>query len=91
MLRSYAQVVDLQLGQLMEEAELAAHANAWHPSVLLNHDMDAQLRYLLDVDQWISAADHPTTAERGSFPRPRSKVQSIRSSCISILVKRQIV
>ena len=31
----------------MEEAELAAHENAWLPSVPLNQDMDAQLRYLL--------------------------------------------
>ena len=46
-LRSYVSVVDLQLGQMMEEAELAAHENAWLPSVPLNQDMDAQLRYLL--------------------------------------------
>ena len=46
-LRSYVSVVDLQLGQMMEAAELAAHANAWLPSVPLNQDMDAQLRYLL--------------------------------------------
>ena len=46
-LRSYVSVVDLQLGQMMEAAELAAHANAWLPSVPLNQDMDAQLRNLL--------------------------------------------
>ena len=46
-LRSYVSVVDLQLGHMMEAAELAAHANTWTPSEPLNQDMDAQLRYLL--------------------------------------------
>ena len=45
--RSYVSVVDLQLGRMMEAAELAAHANTWIPSEPLNQDMDAQLRYLL--------------------------------------------
>ena len=40
-------VVDLQLGRMMEAAELAAYANTWLPSEPLNQDMDAQLRYLL--------------------------------------------
>ena len=31
----------------MEETQLAAHANAWLPSVLMNQNMDAQLTYLL--------------------------------------------
>ena len=39
--RFYASVVDLQLGRMMEAAELATHANAWQPSVLLNQGMDA--------------------------------------------------
>ena len=39
--------MDLQFGRMMEEAELAAHANVRQPSVLVNQDMDAQLRYLL--------------------------------------------
>ena len=46
-LRSYLSVVDLQLGRMMEAAELAAHASVWIPSESLNQDMDAQLRYLL--------------------------------------------
>ena len=46
-LRSYVSVIDLQLGRMMEAAELAAHASVWIPSELLNQDMDAQLRYLL--------------------------------------------
>ena len=40
-------MVDLQFGRMMQEAELAAHGNAWQRSVLMNQDMDAQLRYLL--------------------------------------------
>ena len=48
-LRSYVSVVDLQLGRMMEAAELAAHASTWIPSEPLNQDMDAQLRYLLDM------------------------------------------
>ena len=46
-LRSCVSVVDLQRGRMMEAAELAAPANTWIPSELLNQDMDAQLRYLL--------------------------------------------
>ena len=40
-------MADLQLGRMMEAAELSAHASVWIPSELLNQDMDAQLRYLL--------------------------------------------
>ena len=46
-LRSYVSVVDLQLGRMMEAAELAAHASTWIPSEPLKQDMHAQLRYLL--------------------------------------------
>ena len=46
-LRSYVSVVDLQLGRMVEEAELAAHANTWIPSEPLNQGMDAQVRNLL--------------------------------------------
>ena len=46
-LRSCVSVLDLQLGRMMEAAELAAHASVWIPSEPLNQDMDAQLRYLL--------------------------------------------
>ena len=46
-LRSCVSVVDLQLGRMMEAAELAACANTWIPSEPLNQDMDAQLRCLL--------------------------------------------
>ena len=46
-LRSYVSVVDVQLGRMMDEAELQAHASAWIPSELPSEDMDAQLRYLL--------------------------------------------
>ena len=46
-LRSHVSVFDLQLGRMMEAAELAAHASVWIPSEPLNQDMDAQLRYLL--------------------------------------------
>ena len=77
-LRSYVSVVDFQLGQMMEEAELAAHENAWLPSVPLNQDMDAQLRYLLVMlTSGPRTADHPTTAKWSTgIPRPCSKVQS---------------
>ena len=44
-LRSFVSVVDLQLGRMMEPAELAAHASTSIPSELLNQDMDTQLRY----------------------------------------------
>ena len=40
-------VIDVQLGRMMDEAELEAHAIAWIPSDLPSEDMDAQLRYLL--------------------------------------------
>ena len=40
-------VNDLQLGRMMEAAELVAHASVGIPSEPLNQDMDAQLRYLL--------------------------------------------
>ena len=46
-LRSYVSVPVLPLGKMMEEAELAAHANAWQPSTPVSQDMDVQLRYLL--------------------------------------------
>ena len=46
-LPSFVSVVDLQLGRVVEAAELAAHASTWIPSEPLNQDMDAQLRYLL--------------------------------------------
>ena len=46
-LRSYVSVVDLQLGRMMEAAEMAAHASVWIPSEPFNQDMEAQLRYLL--------------------------------------------
>ena len=44
---SHVSVVDLQLGRMMEAAELAAHTSVGIPSEPLNQDMDAQLRYLL--------------------------------------------
>ena len=34
-LRSSVPVVDLQLGRMMEEAELAAHATAWQPRLVM--------------------------------------------------------
>ena len=46
-LRSYVSVVGLQLGRMMEEAELAAQRNGWVPSAPVNQDMDAQLRNLI--------------------------------------------
>ena len=46
-MRSYVSVADLQLGRMMEAAELAAHAIVWMPSEPFDQDMDAQLRYLL--------------------------------------------
>ena len=46
-LRSYVSVVDLQLGRMMEAAELAAHVSVWITSEPSNQDVDAQLRYLL--------------------------------------------
>ena len=45
--RTHVSVVDLQLGRLMGDAELAAHANAWLPSVPMNQDMDVHLKDLL--------------------------------------------
>ena len=101
-LRSYVSVVDLQLGQMMEEAELAAHANAWLPSVPLNQDMDAQLRYLLvmltsgPALQIIrnSQAEyrHSATLLEGTI-RVHKHVpwHSFKSSCILILGKTQLV
>ena len=47
LLWSHVSVLDLQLGRMMETAELAAHANTWTPTEPLSQDMDAQLRYLL--------------------------------------------
>ena len=46
-LRSCVSVVDLQLGRMMEVAQLTAHVSVWIPSDPLNQDMDAQLIYLL--------------------------------------------
>ena len=43
-LRSYVSVVDLQVGRVMKEAELAAHDNMRLPSDPLSQDMDAQLQ-----------------------------------------------
>ena len=40
-IRQQPSVVDLQLGRMMEAAELAAHASVWIPSEPLNQDMDA--------------------------------------------------
>ena len=45
---SIVSVVDLQLGRMMEAAELAAHGSTWMPSETYQ-DIDAQLRYLLVV------------------------------------------
>ena len=42
-LRSCVSVLDLQLGRMLEAAELAAHASTGIPSEPLNQDMDAQL------------------------------------------------
>ena len=66
----------------MEEAALAAHANAWQPSGVENQDMDAQHQVSSrHVIQWLVAADHPTTAEGcASPPRLCSKVQSAFAS-----------
>ena len=44
---AFLRVSDIQLGRMMEAAELVAHASVWIPSEPLNQDMDAQLRYLL--------------------------------------------
>ena len=46
-LRLYVSVVDLQLGRMIEEAELTAHANERVPSAPVNQDLHARLRYLL--------------------------------------------
>ena len=74
-LLSYVSVVDLQLGRMMEAAELAANASTWIPSEPLNKDMDAQLR------KRTRTADHPTTAKRSTgIPRSCSKVQSAFAS-----------
>ena len=49
-LRSYVSVVDLELGRVMEAAELAvAHAYTWVPLEPLSQTMDAQLRYMVVV------------------------------------------
>ena len=42
----YVSVVGLPLGNMMEQAELAAHANAWQPCTPVSQDMDVQLRCL---------------------------------------------
>ena len=36
-------VVDVQLGRMMDVAQLEAHNNAWIPSERSSEDMDAQL------------------------------------------------
>ena len=102
-LRSYVSVVDLQLGQMMEAAELAAYANAWLPSVPLNQDMDAQLRYLLVMltsgpalqiirQQPSGVYRHSATLLEGTI-RVHKHVpwHSCKSSCILILGKSQLV
>ena len=83
-LRSYVSVVDLQLGRMMGEAELAVHANTWIPSEPLNQDMDAQLRCRArHVDKRTRTADHPNTAKRSTgIPRSCSKVQSAFTSTV---------
>ena len=87
-------VVDLQLGRMMEAAELAAHASVWMPSEPLNQDMDAQLRYLL-----VMLTSGPTLEIIRQQP---SGVQAIRDrrpvpwhsckrSCILISGRSQLV
>ena len=78
--RSTVSVADLHLGGMTEEAELAAHANAWQPSVLVNQDIHGRAAQVSarHVNQRISAADHPTTAERSaSLARPLLKARSL--------------
>ena len=84
-LRSCVSVVDLQLGGMMEEAELAAHANAWVPSAPVNQDMDAQVRYLLAMltrgPALQSIWQHPSGVQAfRDLPRrynPRSQARSL--------------
>ena len=70
-MRFCGSVVDLQLGRVTEEAELAAHAIAWQPSVLVKQDMDA-CSSCGPVDP---RKRSPATAGRCTgLPRPCSKV-----------------
>ena len=73
-LRSYVSVVDLQLGRMMEAAELAA--STWTPSE--GRTAQAPARH---VDKRTRTADHPTAAKRSTgIPRSCSKVHSAFAS-----------
>ena len=63
-LRSCVSVVDLQLGRMVEEAELAAHANTWMPSEPSEprHGRTAQVP-ARHADKRTRTADHPTTVK----------------------------
>ena len=63
-LRSYVSVVDLQLGRMMEEAELAAPANTWIPIEPFEpgHGRTGQVP-ARHADKRIRTADHPTTVK----------------------------
>ena len=95
-LRSYVSVVDFHLGRMMEEAELAAHANVWLPSVAMNQDKDAQFRYLLvmltsgSALQIIRQQSGGVHAFRDYVRRYNPRSQA-RSSCISVVGKSQLV
>ena len=102
-LRSYVSVVDLQLGRMMEAAELAAHASVWIPSEPLNQDMDAQRRYLLvmltsgPALQIIRQQPSGVQAFRDLARRYNSRVRkpvpwhSCKRSCILISGRSQLV
>ena len=77
-LRSCVSVMDLQLGKMMEEAELAAHAHVRQPSVLVNQDMDAQLRYLLAMLTSGTALQINPTRAKQCASRAR-RCQNVRS------------
>ena len=77
-LRSCVSVVDLQLGIMVEEAELAAHANAWQPSVWVNHNMDAQLRYLIVMFTSGSAPQTNRKQPSASPPRPARSLAQLQ-------------
>ena len=89
-------MVDVQLGRMMDEAELEAHANTWLPSDPPSDDMDAQLRYLLVMLTSGSALkimrQQPSVVQafrdRARQYNPRSQARSSHSckrSCSSIL------
>ena len=93
-LRSFVSVVDLQLGRMMEAAELAAHASTWIQSEPLNQDMDAQLRFLLVMltsGPALQIIRQQPCGVQSTFASPLPGTAARERACILILGRRQRV